>query len=71
MLLTGAGCAGLLIRLLAALALCGLASAEEAGAIILKDNDDSFSIPAFVIGVRESIEGCVIAASAPERLPQV
>jgi len=61
-LLTGAGCAGLLIRLLAALALCGLASAEEAGAIILKENDDSFSIPAFVIGVRESIEGCVIAA---------
>jgi FTR1 family protein len=62
LLLTGAGCAGLLIRLLAALALCGLASAEEAGAIIVKDNDDRFSIPAFVIGVRESIEGCVIAA---------
>ena len=62
LLLTGAGCAGLLIRLIAALALCGLASAEEAGAIIVKENDDKFSIPAFVIGVRESIEGCVIAA---------
>jgi len=58
---SSSGCAGLL-RLIAALALCGLASAEEAGAIIVKDNDDLFSIPAFVIGVRESIEGCVIAA---------
>jgi FTR1 family protein len=58
---SSSGCAGLL-RLIAALALCGLASAEETGAIIVKDNDDLFSIPAFVIGVRESIEGCVIAA---------
>lgn len=53
---------GTLLFLIAALALCGLAAAEESGAIIVKENDDSFSIPAFVIGVRESIEGCVIAA---------
>ena len=50
------------MRLIAGLALCGLAAAEESGAIIVKENDDKFSIPAFVIGVRESIEGCVIAA---------
>jgi len=51
-----------LLRLIAGLALCGLAAAEESGAVILKKNNDEFSIPAFVIGVRESIEGCVIAA---------
>ena len=41
-----------LLRLIAGLALCGLAAAEESGAVILKKNNDEFSIPAFVIGVR-------------------
>jgi len=39
-----------------------LATCEEGGAVIVSSADDSFSIPAFVICVRESMEGCVIAA---------
>lgn len=39
-----------------------LVTCEEGGAVIVSSTDDSFSIPAFVICVRESMEGCVIAA---------
>lgn len=54
-------CAELLF-LVISLSLYDTASAEEGGAVIINEKDDQFSIPAFVIGVRESIEGCVIVA---------
>mmetsp|Transcript_27282 Transcript_27282/g.43804 ORF Transcript_27282/g.43804 Transcript_27282/m.43804 type:complete len:490 (-) Transcript_27282:71-1540(-) len=44
------------------LAVSDLVSAEEGGAVITSSSDDKFSIPAFIICVRESMEGCVIAA---------
>jgi len=58
--LTISGSAGIVAFLV--LAVCDLVSAEEGGAVINSSSDDKFSIPAFIICVRESMEGCVIAA---------
>jgi high-affinity iron transporter len=57
----GLGSSEILV-LATALSLYGTVLAEEGGAVIISEKDDEFSIPAFVIGVRESIEGCVIVA---------
>lgn len=47
-----------------AAALSKIVAGEESGAVIndVEGDDNTFSIPAFVICVRESMEGCVIAA---------
>lgn len=59
----GFGSSGLLAIVVAA-ALSKIVAGEESGAVIndVEGDDNTFSIPAFVICVRESMEGCVIAA---------
>lgn len=51
-----------LLALLLALSLSEVVYAEESGAVITKDGEGKFSIPAFVICIREAIEGCIIVA---------
>ena len=53
-----------LLLLALAIAFGPLVAGEESGAIIknVEGDDNAFSIPAFVICVRESMEGCVITA---------
>ena len=44
------------------LALSHVALGEETGAVVATTADNNFSIPAFIICVREALEGCIIVA---------
>jgi FTR1 family protein len=56
------GVGGQVLALALALSLCQVAHAEEAGGVVKSNNDSDFNIAAFLICVREAIEGCIIVA---------